>query len=306
MHRELEVRLAAFLGREDCILFNSGFGGGMGSLASLLRKGDVAILDNRCHLCLIDGVRVCNARLVLFDHNDPESLDEALTTAAGRRCLVVIEGVYSMDGDTADLPALLPVAEQHGVGMFIDEAHSMLVFGENGRGLLEHHGVGERVPLQFATFSKAFAGVGGFTCGKKDLLRYMRFYSNAYGFSCALPPSVVGGLLKALEVATRDNDLRNRLWENTDYFRQQALDLGLNLGDSNSQVIPIIIGSDRRLLYELCTEMQDKGLFLAPVDYPAVPEDGLRYRVAITAVHEREDLDQALQILKDTVLRRVH
>lgn len=305
LHRELERRIAAFLGREDCMLFNSGFAGGMGSLVGILRKGDVGVLDAKSHLCLIDGVKLSGARVVFFDHNDPESLDRTLTATEGRRRLVIVEGVYSMDGDTADLPALVPVAERHGVGLFIDEAHSILVYGANGRGVVEHHGMGDRVALQFATFSKAFAGVGGFVAGPRELLEYMRYYTRPYGFSCALPPATVAGLLAALDVATRDNELRGRMWENTRYFREEAQRIGLDVGASTSQVVPIIVGSDRRRLYEMCIEMNDKGLFLAPVDYPSVPEDGLRYRVAITAAHTREDLDQALGILDQTVARRV-
>lgn len=303
LHRELEHKLAAFTGREDCILFNSGFAGGMGTLTGLLRKGDVAILDAKSHLCSIDGVKLSKARLVFFDHNDPDSLDQALQDSEGARRLVVLEGVYSMDGDTADLPRLLPVAEKHGVGVFIDEAHSILCYGAHGRGVVEHFGAERRVALQFATFSKAFAGAGSFTVGPRKLLQYIRYYINPYGFSCALPPAVVAGVSKALDVATRDNSLREQLWANTRYFREGALRIGLNLGESTSQVVPIIIGSDRRRLYELTRELHAKGLFLAPVDYPSVPEDGLRFRVAVTAAHTREDLDLALKILEDSVVR---
>ena len=302
MHRALERRLSDLTGREDTMLFNSGFAGGMGSLAGLLRKGDVAILDSKCHLCLLDGARLSKARVVVFEHNDPESLDEVLAKYEGRRRLVVLEGVYSMDGDVAHLDKLVPVAEQHGVGVFIDEAHSFGVYGVGGRGVVEHYGMGNRVALQFATFSKSYAAVGGFTSGPRDVLSYMRFYTNPYGFSCALPPSVVGGLLAALDVATRDETLREKLWENTDYFREKLLGLGLDLGHSESQVIPIVIGSDRSKLYELAFDMNDRGLFLAPVDYPSVPEDGLRYRVAVTAAHTRADLDEALTIIEDTIV----
>lgn len=303
LHRELEEQLAAFTGREDCIIFNSGFAGGMGTLTGLLRKGDVAILDAKTHLCSIDGAKLAKAKLQFFAHNDPDSLEEVLQQTEGQRRLIVVEGVYSMDGDTADLPRLLPVAEKHGVGVLIDEAHSILCYGAHGRGVIEHYDVESRVALQFATFSKAFAGAGSFTVGPRKLLQYMRFYINPYGFSCALPPAVVAGVSKALEIATRDNSLRERLWANTRYFREQAIGLGLNVGESTSQVVPIIIGSDRRRLYELTAQMHARGLFLAPVDYPSVPEDGLRFRVAITAAHTREDLDLALQILEDTVAR---
>jgi glycine C-acetyltransferase len=133
----------------------------------------------------------------------------------------------------------------------------------------------------------------------------MRYYTNGYGFSCSLPPVVVGGLLKALEVATRDDSLRDRLWANTKYFREKAAGLGLNIGDGASQVVPIIIGDDRRALFEMTRDMHEAGLFLAPVDYPSVPMDELRYRVAITAAHSQADLDQALNILEDIVVRRL-
>lgn len=301
LHAELQEKLASWLGREDAMLFNSGYGGGMGSLAGLLRKGDVAILDQKCHLCLIDGARLSKARLAFFDHNDPESLDAVLKQHEGKRRLVVVEGVYSMDGDTADLDALLPVTERHDVHVFIDEAHSILVYGEKGRGLADAHK--ERIPMQYATFSKSFAHGGGFVAGPRDTLRYMRFYTNGYGFSCSLPPVVVAGVIKALEVATRDDSLRDKLWENTNYFRKKALEIGLNLGDSTSQVMPIIIGDDRRALFDMAQAMNDKGLFLAPVDYPSVPLDSLRYRAAITASHERADLDEALEILEDVIIR---
>ena len=305
LHRELERKLTEWTGREACMLFNSGFAGSMGSLAGVLRKGDAAVVDSKVHLSILDGVKLAKAKLVFFDHNDAESLEKALKATEGRRRLVVVEGVYSMDGDTANLPELLPVAEQHGVGVFIDEAHSIGVYGEHGRGVLEHYDVEDRVPVQFATFSKSFASCGGYTVGPAELIRYVRYYSNPYGFSCALPPATVAGVLKALELISTDNSLRERVWANTKYFREQALGLGLNLGESTSQVMPIIIGSDRQALYELCSEMNDKGLFLAPVDYPSVPEDSLRYRVAVTAAHSKEDLDRALQILEDVIVPHV-
>jgi glycine C-acetyltransferase len=160
--------------------------------------------------------------------------------------------------------------------------------------------------MVFATFSKSFAGCGGFVAGTKGILDYLRYYSNPYGFSCALPPSVVAGLLKVLDLLEDDGrTIRQRLWDNTRYFHEQLRGLGINTGDSTSQVIPIIIGSDRNMLYELCHETNDKGLFLAPVDYPSVPEDGLRFRAAVTAAHTRQDLDEALQIIEDTIVRRL-
>ena len=305
LHERLEKNLATFMRREASMLFNSGFGGAMGGLAGMLRKGDVAVMDAKCHLSLIAGGTLGHAKLMFFDHNDPESLDQVLEKYKRKRRVVVVEGIYSMDGDMADLPALLEVAEKHGVGMFIDEAHSILAWGENGRGVTEHFGVEDRVGMMFATFSKSFAAVGGYVSGDAAAIDYLRFYSHPYGFSCALPPAVVAGLLKVLEIVQRDDSIRQRLWDNTSYFREQLLGMGLNLGDSTTQVVPIITGSDRPLLYEMCREMNDKGLFLAPVDYPSVPEDELRYRGAVTAAHTRNDLDEALNIIEDVVVKKI-
>jgi glycine C-acetyltransferase len=302
LHRRLEARLSEFLGREAAMLFNSGFGGAMGSLAGCLRRGDVAVIDSKAHFSLIAGVTLSQAKLQNFAHNDPGSLDDVLTRERGKRRLVVVEGVYSMDGDMANLPALVEVAERHRVGILIDEAHSILTCGPHGRGVLEHFGLSGWAGLQYGTFSKAFAGVGGFVSGRRETIDYLRLYSTPYGFSCALPPAVVAGLLAGLEVAARDHALRERLWANADYFRAQLRALGLNTGESTTYVVPIIIGEDRPLLYELGHLMRERGLFLAPVDYPSVPHDQVRFRASVTAAHTREDLDEALNIIEDTVV----
>src|SRR5229473_4342546 len=168
LHRELESRIAKFLGREDAMLFNSGFGGALGTISGLLRKSDVAVLDNRSHLSLRDGAVLSRCRTEKFEHNDPASLDAALSRQNARRKLVVIEGVYSMDGDFGNLKELLDVAESHGARTFVDEAHSMLACGEHGRGAAEHFGVEKRIPLVYGTFSKAFAALGGFVTGRVE------------------------------------------------------------------------------------------------------------------------------------------
>jgi glycine C-acetyltransferase len=305
LHRQFEAELSAFFGREQTMLFNSGFAGALGALAGMLRKGDVAVLDAKCHVCLVEGARLAGARLELFDHNSPASLEAALARHRGRRRLVVLEGVYSMDGDLGDLPGLLPIARDHGVGVLVDEAHSVLLFGATGRGVTEHFGCDDAVALKYGTFSKAFASVGGFVSGPAELIRYLRMYANSYVFSCAPPPAIVAGLREALAVARREPQLRARAQENAQYFRTQLHALGIDTGASASQVVPIMIGSDRSLLYELGLELRRRGLFVAPVDFPSAPEDGLRFRASITAAHSRADLDEALNILSDIVAPRV-
>src|SRR2546427_12595125 len=177
LHRELERRVAQFLQREDAMIFNSGFGGALGTISGLLRKTDVASLDNRSHLSLRDGAVLSRSRVDRFEHNDPASLDAALGRRKGKRQLVIVEGIYSMDGDFASLDGLLDVAESHKASVFIDEAHSMLACGANGRGAAEHFGVEKRIPLVYGTFSKAFAAVGGFVTGPTETLDYLRYYA---------------------------------------------------------------------------------------------------------------------------------
>lgn len=302
LHRELEQRLSAFLGRESTLLFNSGFAGALGCMGGLLRRGDVAVLDAKAHFCLAEGAELAHARVETFAHNDLAALDAILSRHASRRRLVVVEGIYSMDGDCADLPAVCAIAEKHGAGVLIDEAHSVLTCGASGRGACEEFGVEDSVGLFYATFSKAFAGIGGFASGDAETIDYLRCYAHPYGYSCALPPATVAGLLAALDVATRDATLRTRLWENARYFRRALQGMGLNTGASVSHVVPIIIGADRRKLYTLGLELRRRGLFIGAIDFPAVPEDQVRFRAAITAAHSREDLDEALAIIRETIV----
>ncbi len=298
LHKELERKLAAFIGRQDAMLFNSGFGGALGVLAGLLRKGDVALLDGRAHICLIDGVKLSGARTVLFDHDNPDDLAQKLKAHAGARRVVLAEGVYSIHGDVGRLPELLDVCEAEGVGMMVDEAHSVLTIGANGRGAVEALGVEDRVALYYSTFSKAFAGIGSFVAGDKDVIDYLRWYANSYAFSAALPASVVAGLLAALEVATRDDTLRVRLAANATRFRDGLKSLGVDTGESTTHVVPMIIGKDRRRLYEVGHKLRERGLFVSPFDYPSVADDGLCFRACVSAAHTDADIDQALEIVK--------
>jgi glycine C-acetyltransferase len=298
LHRRLERRVADFLGREDAMLFNSGFGGALGTLAGLLRKTDVAVLDNRSHLSLRDGAVLSRSRVDRFEHNDPHSLETALSRRTGRRRLVVAEGIYSMDGDFANLDELLDIAEAHKASVFIDEAHSILACGKNGRGAAEHFAVEHRIPLVYGTFSKAFGAVGGFVAGPVDTLDYLRYYAHSYAYSCALPPVVVAAVLAALEIASREPELRLRLWDNARYLREQLNSIGIDTGASTTYIMPLVVG-DRGRMYQLGHELRRAGLFVAPVDYPAVPEDRICFRACVTANHTRADLDEALNILSD-------
>jgi 8-amino-7-oxononanoate synthase len=301
LHRELERRVAEFLGREDAMLFNSGFGGALGTVSGLLRKTDVAILDNRSHLSLRDGALLSRSHVERFEHNDPASLDAALRRRKGRRQLVIVEGIYSMDGDFASLDGLLDIAESHHASVFIDEAHSILACGAHGRGAAEHFAVEERIPLIYGTFSKAFGALGGFVAGPTETLDYLRYYAHSYAYSCALPPAIVAAVLKALDIAGREPQLRDRLWTNARYFRERLKSAGIDTGASTTYIIPLVVG-DRAQMYQLGHELRDRGIFVAPVDYPAVPQDRICFRACVTANHTRSDLDEALTIIAETLV----
>jgi glycine C-acetyltransferase len=301
LHRQLERAIATFLGRDDAILFNSGFGGALGTISGLLRKADVAVMDDRSHLSLRDGAVLSRCRIDRFEHNDAGSLDEALQRRKGKRQLVIVEGIYSMDGDFAALDQLLAVADEHNAAVMIDEAHSMLSCGATGRGAAEHFDVETRIPLVYGTFSKAFGALGGFITGPQDTMDYLRLYAHSYVYSCALPPAVVAAILKGLEIATREPERREQLWANAEYFRTQLHALGIDTGASTTYIMPLVVG-DRSRMYRLGHQLRQRGLWVAPVDYPAVPEDRICFRACVTANHTRADLDEALSILEETMV----
>jgi 7-keto-8-aminopelargonate synthetase-like enzyme len=299
LYHDLERKLSALTGYPSVLVFNSGFGGALGTASGLMRKGDVAVVDARAHISMVDGLKVSGAKVTFFEHNSASALDQVLSSTAGSRRLIFVDGLYSMDGDMADLPALLDVAESHGVGMFVDEAHSILCCGPNGGGVVEHFGVRDRVGVQYGTLSKAFSCAGGFAAAPTDLIEYLRFYSNTYGFTCALPPSVVAAASAVLDVIQTEGWRRTQLWEHATYFRRQLQSLGIDTGTSTSYVVPIVVGEDRALLYELGHQLRDRGLFVTPVDYPTVSLDQTRFRASVTALHTIDLLDEALQIIED-------
>ncbi|HUV06304.1 MAG TPA: aminotransferase class I/II-fold pyridoxal phosphate-dependent enzyme, partial [Spirochaetia bacterium] len=303
LHVEFARRLAEFKQKEDCIVYSSGFGGNIGAIQGIMRKGDVLILDEKCHKSLVDGGTLAQVKMLFFEHNNMESLAMMLEKSKGKRILVGIEGVYSMDGDLARLPEIVELCEQHRAGIYIDEAHSTLMLGPNGRGVAEHFGLEDKMGMSFGTLSKSFGGVGGFVCSNSRIIRYMRGYSSPWNFSCAIPPAIVAGLMKALEVATRDSSLRDKLWENVAYMKEGLKGLKLDTGLTESQVIPIIIGSSGDLLMSLAAEIQKRGLFLQPVDFPAVPAQSRRFRMSVSSQLTREEMDRTLNIIEDVIAK---
>jgi glycine C-acetyltransferase len=301
LHRRLAHDVADFKAKEAALIFPTGYSANVGVIAGLMRSGDLIVADQYAHASIVDGMILSKARSRFFRHNRPEDLDRKLRGFEGKK-LVIVEGVYSMDGDLCALPGIVEVCRKHAARLLVDEAHSTFVFGANGRGVAEHFGLDDEVDIHIGTFSKSLGGQGGFVAGSRALIDYLRGFSRSRFFSCALAPTVVAGLIEALALAAREPELRTRLWENVTFMQRKLRDAGVDVADSESQVIPIMVRNDA-LILELGEQLLRGGVFINPVKYPAVGKHKSRFRMSISASHSREELEEGADIIVD-VLRR--
>ncbi len=247
LHEELEATLARFVGKEAAQVFSTGYQTNQGVLAPLIGRGDTVIIDRLVHASIVEGVRLSFGKVRRFQHNDPESLRRNLELCRNNGgILVVVDGVYSMDGDVAALPQILSVAKEYGARVMVDDAHGLGVMGKNGHGTLEHFGVADQVDLVMGTFSKSFASLGGFIAGDERVIAYIRHHSRALIFSAAMPPSAIAAVQAAIDVIETEPEIRERLWANTEFMMQGVRSLGFNVGDTETPIIPLIVGDDVR------------------------------------------------------------
>lgn len=300
IHRELEAELARFKGKEASILFSSGYSANVGIISALMRPGDHIFLDQYSHASILDGAVLSKAKTVLFRHNNAADLDRKLAGISGKK-LVVVEGIYSMDGDFCCLPEIVSVARRHGARVMIDEAHSSFLCGPKGRGVAEHFGLEAEVDFHMGTFSKALGGIGGYACGSRAFIQYLAGYSRSRFFSCTLPPPVTAGILANLRYLKAHPSLRDRLWENTRYIACRLKAEGIDIGASESHIIPIMIYDDAKA-FHVAQRIRERGIYLQPATYPGVPKRKARIRVSISASHTREQLDLAVDVIS-SVLR---
>jgi len=296
--QQLEEAIAQLKGQEAAIAFPTGYSANVGILSGLLRPGDVAVLDMLSHASIYDGVRLAGATIKVFNHNNPRHLEKVLKGLKTKRAIVCIEGVYSMDGDLANLPEIVPLCKKYGAKILLDEAHATLIFGEKGSGVGEHFGLEDQIDIAIGTFSKSFGAIGGFASGKMKLMTYLRMYARAYVFSCAMAPHTAAGILKVLELYQKDKSDRDQLWENIRYMHKQLTDAGLDIGETKSQVIPVMVGDDLKLR-EVSKKIQQKGLYTGVVTYPAVSRKRTRLRLSVSSYHTKEQMDRCVDILKE-------
>ncbi len=296
LHQELEARLAAFVGKQAALVFSTGYQVNLGTISSLVQRGDVVVLDKDDHASIVDGCAMALGEMRRFTHNDMAHLDRmlgAIDPKAGR--MVVVDGVYSMGGDLAPLPEIIPVCRKHGARLMVDDAHSLGVMG-NGRGTAAHFGVTDQVDLIMGTFSKSFASLGGFIAGDADVIHYIQHHARSLIFSASMPASNVAAVLAALEIMETEPERVERLWDVTERMRAGLKALGFNMGPSVTPIIPIQTGdvATTILAWKKCF---DAGLYTNAVLAPAVPPDQCLLRTSYMATHTDEQIDRAIGIL---------
>jgi glycine C-acetyltransferase len=299
LHEELEACIAKFKGTESAIAYSSGYVSNMATISSFLNsEKDFALVDERIHASLVDGLRFGQIPFRTFMHNDMTDLERKLKSLQGKGNLVVIiDGVYSMDGDIANLPAIHRLAGKYEAVLMIDDAHATGVLGQFGRGTAEHFNLHGKVDVVLGTLSKGLGGIGGFAAGPKNLISYLKHCARAFVFSAALPPAMCAGLIAAMQVIESEPQWLNRLRENSNLMRHGLQQLGFDTANSQTAIIPVMVGDDAAA-YQLTRALHIKGIYVSPVTFPAVKKGTARLRVSMMATHTTEDIDQALDAFK--------
>ena len=301
IHVELEEQIARFKKTEACVVFQSGFTANAGTVSAILGKDDLIVSDELNHASIIDGSRLSKATIKVFKHKDTADCERILkeTENWNGKKLLVTDGVFSMDGDIADLPALCDLAEKYNCITMVDDAHSSGVLGRNGRGTVDHLNCHGRVDIQVGTLSKAIGVLGGYVCGTRELIDFLHQRARPFIFSTSHPPSVVASCQAAFELLDSETGekLVKKLWANTKFFKRKLKKLGFKTGPSETPITPILVGEAAKA-FEFGRELFGEGVFAPAIGYPTVAEGKARLRAIVTATHKRADLEKALEILE--------
>ena len=298
LHTALEEKLARFKGVEAAIAFQSGFNSNVGTIPSLVGKGDLVFSDELNHASIIDGCRLSGADIIRYEHCRPESLEQKLSehypAGSRNRALVITDGVFSMDGDIAPLPPLVEIAERFDAMVMVDDAHGEGVLGTGGRGAVDHFHMHGRVDVEIGTLSKAFGVVGGFVAGKKIVIDHLRQKGRPFLFSSALTAADVAACSTAVEILESSDELVQRLWSNTRYFKQRMREAGFDTGRSETPITPVMLG-DVKVAQQFSRRLFEEDVFAMAIGFPTVPMGKARIRVMISATHSEADLDLGVE-----------
>jgi len=296
-HRALEERIARFKGCEAALVFNTGYMANVGLLTTLMEGGDLILSDELNHASIVDGGRLSRAEVWVYRHRAMDHLEALLKRSSHRRRLIVTDGVFSMEGDIAPLPAIRGLADRYGALVMVDDAHATGILGRGGRGTAEHFGMMGRIEIQMGTLSKALGCFGAYVAGTRDLVDYLINCCRTFVYTTALPPAVAAMALAALEIVEKEPERRVRLWENAGYFKDGLEQLGFDTGMSETPLCPVLIG-DNTLTMEADRRLMAHGVFLQGIRPPSVPPQRSRLRATVMATHTKEDLDYALEGLR--------
>lgn len=314
IHVELEKRVAAFKNGEDAMIFATGTMANMGTIPAVInlpnlsvyvyvknifKIKDAAIFSDKLnHATVIDGCRLANAKLYIYNHLDMDDLEHKLTSCHKKRKLIVTDGVFSMDGDIAPLPKIIELAKKYKANLMVDDAHATGVLGKRGKGTLEHFGLNSGVDIQMGTFSKAFGVMGGFIVGPKYLIDYLKIFARTFMFTGGFFGSLAAGILKSFDIVENDSERRKKLWKNTDYFRDNLRRIGYDTLKSETPIVPAFIGEEHNSI-AIAEELFNKGVFAPCVRWPSVAKRRSRIRFTLMATHTIEQLDYTLNVLED-------
>ncbi len=303
LHQQLEERLALFKHEEAAILFQSGFNCNAGVIAAITTSDDLILSDEYNHASIIDGVRLSKAKKMVYKHNDMDHLKELLLTHRQdyRQCLIITDGVFSMDGDLADLPEIVNLAKQHGCLTYVDDAHGSGVLGKSGRGTIDHFKLHGQIDFTIGTLSKALGVIGGYVACNQIMKEYLSFKARPLLFSTYLPPAVAAALIEAINMLEESDRYTQELWDNANYFKAKARNIGFNIGQSQTPITPIFTYDEAKTVL-FSKLLLERGVFISPIVFPTVPVGLARLRVMISASHTKAQLDTALEILQATAI----
>lgn len=293
IHEELETKLARFFRKEAALVFATGYQTNLGTISALLGRNDVAIIDKYDHASIIDGCRLSFGKVKKYRHNDMNDLERVLEATKDKGKLIIVDGIFSMEGDIADLPNIVKIAKAYEARVMVDDAHGVGVLGAGGRGTAEHFGLEDQVDLIMGTYSKSLAAIGGFVAGSKVVIDFIKHIGRSMIFSASLPPSLVASVSTALDIIEEQPQLRTQLWKNTHKMLKSYKELGYDTGTSETPIIPIII-KDSMKTYEMCKLLFENGVFVNAVVSPAVPPGRELLRTSYMATHTEEQLDKVL------------
>ena len=293
IHEELEKKLARFFQKEAALVFSTGYQTNLGVISALVGRNDVAIIDMYDHASIFDGCRLSFGEVQKFRHNDMDDLERVLDATKGKGKLIIVDGVFSMEGDIADLPAIVRLARAYGARIMVDDAHAIGIFGKRGRGTPEHFGLENEVDLIMGTYSKSLASSGGFVAGSSDVISWIKHLARSMIFSASLPPALVASVSTALDLIEEEPELRARLWRNTHKMLKGYKTIGYDTGTSETPIIPVMI-KDTMKTYEMCRLLFENGVFVNSVISPAVPPGRELLRTSYMATHTEEQLDKVL------------